>query len=54
MATTTTCAHPGCHCTVPPERAAKNNRYCSDYCEQHSAQAAHQEHACACGHASCK
>ena len=54
MASTTACAHQGCHCNVPEERAARGNQYCSDYCEQHSALPPHKAHACGCGCPSCK
>lgn len=54
MADTTVCAHAGCHCNVPQERAAKNNQYCSDYCEQHRAESGAKAHACGCGHPGCQ
>ena len=47
------CKHPGCHCPVPKDRAARGDEYCSDYCAGHGGQAGHAEHACGCGHAKC-
>jgi hypothetical protein len=54
MAQSSSCAHEGCRCNVPEDRAARSNRYCSDYCEKHSAEPAHQAHQCACGHSGCQ
>jgi len=54
MAQSSQCAHAGCKCNIPQERAAQHNPYCSDYCQQHSATAGHQAHNCACGHPACK
>jgi hypothetical protein len=39
------CAHPGCNCP-----AAKESKYCSDYCESIGKQ---PSIACSCGHAAC-
>jgi hypothetical protein len=54
MADTTVCAHEGCHCNVSQERAAKNNQYCSDYCEQHRAESGAKGQGCGCEHPGCK
>ena len=48
-----TCAHPGCHCQISPERAAKNSRFCCDHCEK-AGTAAQGSASCNCGHASCE
>jgi len=40
------CAHPGCECT-----AAKDSKYCSEYCEMVAVN--HLSIACECGHAEC-
>jgi hypothetical protein len=35
-------------CTVE-----EGQRFCSEHCEQHAADAGHAEHRCECGHAAC-
>jgi len=46
------CAHEGCTCDVPTERAARGDRFCSDYCQLHAVDA--PEGSCGCGHPGCK
>ena len=41
------CAHPACICTV-----TEGERFCSDYCAAHSADATEND-ACDCGHPEC-
>jgi hypothetical protein len=53
MAEQPTCAHEGCNCEVPKERAAKGDAYCSDYCAKHSEHEEHAAHQCGCGHMPC-
>ncbi len=54
MTQQTHCTHEGCKCAIPQDRAATNNRYCSEYCEQHSSVSDHQAHTCSCGHTGCQ
>jgi hypothetical protein len=42
------CQHQGCRC-----QDADQSGFCSDYCRQHAGEAAHEDHACACGHPDC-
>ncbi len=47
------CAHEGCHCRVPAERAQRGETFCSDYCAKHGAHEQHTAHDCGCGHGAC-
>ncbi|HEU4409952.1 MAG TPA: hypothetical protein VFS43_32155 [Polyangiaceae bacterium] len=48
------CAHEGCTCDVPTERAARGDRYCSDYCQQHATEAPEVgRDDCGCRHPDC-
>ena len=42
------CQHMGCRC-----QAAEGQEFCGDYCREHAADAAHEEHRCECGHDAC-
>jgi hypothetical protein len=42
------CQHMGCRC-----QAAEGREFCGDYCREHAADAAHEEHQCDCGHDAC-
>jgi len=53
MAQSNKCAHPGCSCAVPNDRVARGNAFCSDYCERHGSDQAHEPHECSCGHTAC-
>ena len=53
MAQANKCAHPGCQCSVPDDRASRGNDFCSDYCERYGSDQAHTPHQCGCGHAAC-
>ena len=48
------CAHEGCTCEVPTERASRGDRYCSDYCELHANEAPDEgRDDCGCRHPDC-
>ena len=42
------CAHPACECS-----AREGSDYCSEYCQNASLAATHEE-GCQCGHAACE
>lgn len=41
------CGHEGCKCE------AREDGYCSDYCQEHGSHEGHVAHACNCGHNNC-
>jgi hypothetical protein len=42
-----TCGHEGCDC------GAREDGFCSDYCQEHATKEGHQAHECSCGHDGC-
>lgn len=48
------CAHEGCTCNVPTERAVQGDRYCSDYCQLHATEAPERGGDCGCRHPGCR
>lgn len=48
------CAHEGCTCNVPNERAVQGDRYCSDYCQLHANEAPEGDLDCGCKHDGCR
>lgn len=53
MAEQSQCTHEGCTCSIPKDRAAKGDSFCSDYCANHGGKPGHTAHACSCGHPAC-
>ncbi|HZS38064.1 MAG TPA: metallothionein [Polyangia bacterium] len=47
------CAHEGCDCPVPTERANRGDKFCSEFCSQKTPSQAQGRDDCGCGHPSC-
>jgi hypothetical protein len=47
------CAHEGCDCPVPTERANRGDPFCSEFCAERKPSQAQGRDDCGCGHPSC-
>lgn len=47
------CRNASCRCTVPKERVALGDPYCSEYCAQNAGEKGLPTETCGCGHAAC-